>query len=216
METLVYVPNVTDVSAKNIGLNQHLTPCYLKNKFTAFQTPHERKEDEANNQTSDDSKIEIQDISTPSLRYKWGNYQNYLFERNLYLAYEKIVYWKKSLFLLPSRQAGKSFIDEMSRLMNESPLKDIAFKAIMVLPGLLQQKPSRKSKSKDHLKSLENRMKLWHAGEIMKLLKEAETIQKDLRASNTPSTIAEISKKFTREMRKGNVNSATNLLADNM
>ena len=104
----------------------------------------------------------------------------------------------------------------MSRLMNESPLKDIAFKAIMVLPGLLQQKPSRKSKSKDHLKSLENRMKLWHAGEIMKLLKEAETIQKDLRASNTPSTIAEISKKFTREMRKGNVNSATNLLADNM
>ena len=70
METLVYVPNVTDVSAKNIGLNQHLTPCYLKNKFTAFQTPHERKEDEANNQTSDDSKIEIQDISTPSLRYK--------------------------------------------------------------------------------------------------------------------------------------------------
>ena len=66
----MYVPNVTDVSATNIGLNQHLRPCYLKNKFTAFQTPYERKEDEANNQTSDDSKIEIQDISTPSLRYK--------------------------------------------------------------------------------------------------------------------------------------------------
>ena len=108
----------------------------------------------------------------------------------------------------------------MSRLMNEwireSPLKDIAFKAIMVMPGLLLQKPSRKSKSKDHLTSLENRMKLWHAGEIMELLKEAETIQKDLRVSNTPSTIAEISKKFTREMRKGNINSAMKLLADNM
>ena len=59
-------------------------------------------------------------------------------------------------------------------------------------------------------------MKSWHAEEIMELLKEAETIQKGLRVSNTPSTIAEISKKFTREMRKGNINSAMKLLADNM
>ena len=74
----------------------------------------------------------------------------------LSLAYKKIVYWKKNLFLLPSGQAGKSFIDEIFIMMKEwiyeSPLKDIAFKAIMVMPGLLLQKPSRKSKSKDHLK----------------------------------------------------------------
>ena len=59
-------------------------------------------EDEANDQTSDDSNIEIQDISTQSLRYKWGYYQDYLFERNLSLAYKKVVYWKKNLFSLPS------------------------------------------------------------------------------------------------------------------
>ena len=47
----------------------------------------------------------------------------------------------------------------------------------------------------------------------MELLKEAENIQKDLRVSNTPSTIAEISKNFTREMRTGNINK---LLAENM
>ena len=90
----------------------------------------------------------------------------------------------------------------MSRLMNEwiceSPSKDIAFNAIMVMSGLLSQKPSEKSKLKDHLTSLENRMKLWNAGQIMELLKEAETIQKDLRVSNIPSTIAKISKKSTR------------------
>ena len=86
----------------------------------------------------------------------------------------------------------------------------------MVMPSLLLKKPSGKSKSKDHLKSLENRMKLWHGGEIMELLKEAETIQKDLRVFNTPSTIAEISKRLTREMRKGNINSVMKLLADNM
>ena len=59
-------------------------------------------------------------------------------------------------------------------------------------------------------------MKLSHAGEIMELLKEAEAIQKDLRVSNKPSIIVEISKKFTREMRKGNINSAMKLLADDM
>ena len=93
------------------------------------------------------------------------------------------MYWKKNLFLLPTGQAGKSLIDEIFRLMNEwiheSSLKDIAFKTIIVMAGLLLQKPSRKSKSKDHFKLLENRMKLWHAGENIGLLTEAETIQKD-------------------------------------
>ena len=86
----------------------------------------------------------------------------------------------------------------------------------MVMPSLLLQKPSRKSKSKDHLKPLENRTKLWNAAEIMELLKEAETIQKDLRVPNKPSTIAAISKKSTREMSKDNINSVMKLLVDKM
>ena len=43
-------------------------------------------------------------------------------------------------------------------------------------------------------------MELWHVEEIMELVKEIETIQKDLRVSNTPLTITKISKKVTREM----------------
>ena len=46
----------------NRGLNQHLRSRYLKNKITDVQTPYERKEDKANDQTSDDSNIEIQDM----------------------------------------------------------------------------------------------------------------------------------------------------------
>ena len=106
----------------------------------------------------------------------------------------------KKIYFLSSGQVGKKFTDEIFRLMNEwvhkSALKYIAFKAIKVRPNLLLQKPSGKSKSKDHLKSLENRMELWHAEEIIELLKRAETIQKDIKVSNTPSTIAEISKKL--------------------
>ena len=86
----------------------------------------------------------------------------------------------------------------------------------MIMPSLLLQKPSQKSKSREHLKALERRMDLWMSGEIRHSLHEGETIQKDLRPSNTPSTVAEISKKYTQEMHKGNVTIAIKLLTDNM
>ena len=39
------------------GFNQHYRSCYLKNRITDVQTPYERKEDDANDETSDDSII---------------------------------------------------------------------------------------------------------------------------------------------------------------
>ena len=54
----------------NRDLNQHLRSCYLKSKITDVQTPYERKEDEANDKTSDDSNNAIPDVSTPSHRCK--------------------------------------------------------------------------------------------------------------------------------------------------
>ena len=159
-------------------------------------------------------------IETPEVRYKWGRYDSYQFEENLSLVFENVAYWKNNLFLLPSGRAGKQFIEEKIKLMNEwlhdSPLKDIALKATMIMPSLLLQKPPQKSKSREHLKTLERGMELSTSGEILNLLHELEMIQKDLRSSNTPSTVAEMSKKFTREMRNGNVSNAMKLLTDNM
>ena len=74
------------------------------------------------------------------------------------------------------------------------------------MSSLLLQKLLRKWKSNDHLKPLENRMKLWQAGEIMELLNKVEIIQKDVRVSKALSTISKISKKFTLIMREGNIN----------
>ena len=86
--------------------------------------------------------------------------------------------WKDSLL-------EKEFIEETAKLMNEwlydSPLKGTAFKAIMIMPSLLLQKPYQISKSRKPLKALERRMDLWTSGEILDLLHEGETIQKDLR-----------------------------------
>ena len=58
-------------------------------------------------------------IETPEVQYKWGRYDSYQFEENLSLVYEKIVCWKKNLFLLQSWPAGKQFIEEATKLMNQ-------------------------------------------------------------------------------------------------
>ena len=84
-------------------------------------------------------------------------------------------------------------------VQSDLPLKDIVFKAIMVMPSLLLQKPSQKSKSKDHLRALEWRLELWESGEVMELLNESYTIQKNMKATNKMTSINKIYKKFNEE-----------------
>ena len=79
-------------------------------------------------------------------------------------------------------------------LGNNSPLQDVAFKAIMLIPNLLLQKPGRNLKSKNQLKALK-RLDL-RKEELTELLVEGETIQKSLCDSKSIKTIAELSKKM--------------------
>ena len=69
------------------------------------------------------------------------NKRTFLLERKVY---GKIVYWRKSLFLLPTRAAGENVINEMTRMINawvyDTLIRDSAFKA---LHALLFQKPSK-------------------------------------------------------------------------
>ena len=116
---------------------------------------------------------------------------------------------------MPTDKAGKEFINEITRLLNawvdDSSLKDIVFKAIMVLLSLLLQKPSKKSKTKDHCAALQRRLTLWHDGNVLELLKEGATMQDTLKSVNTRNTIGEISKRFVKKMQQGNNNGAIKL-----
>ena len=116
--------------------------------------------------------------------FKWGDIDGTTFIERLELMYEKVVYWKKNLFLLATGKSGKLYIDESVKLLNswvegKAP-HNIAFKAIMIMPNLLLQKPSKNSKAKDNLTTLERRMQSWLKGDLMELLDEGETIQKNL------------------------------------
>ena len=63
---------------------------------------------------------------------------------------------------------------------DKTPLERIALQAIMVMPGLLLQKPHTKASSKEVNKHLSGRLTLWKAGKIRELLDEARTIQSRL------------------------------------
>ena len=87
------------------------------------------------------------------------------FANELNNTYGKIVYWRKNLFLLPTGAAEKSLIKETTRMINawvyDAPIKGITLKALHIIPALLLQIPSKNSKSKDYLKSLEIRFEIW-------------------------------------------------------
>jgi len=172
------------------------------------------------NLVPDETKKRPPEIPETSPVFSWGEYNGKAFERSLNEVYEKIVFWRKNIFMLPTGKPGKSFIEETTRLLNswttESALKIVAFKAIMVMPSLLLQKPHKSSKSKEHFAALERRMELWKRGDLNELLKEGETIQKGLKSFNTKQSIAKISKLFAEHMQKGNVNSAIKLLSNKM
>ena len=81
----------------------------------------------------------------------WGEQSSVQFTRDLNFVYDKVVYWRKNLFRLPSGSAGKDFIREVTRLIkawtSKSALRPIAWKCVMVMPQLLLQKPSKQSKA---------------------------------------------------------------------
>ena len=84
------------------------------------------------------------------------------------------------------------------------------------MPALLVQKPSRASKSKDHLTSLESRLNLWEEGNFSSLetsvVHEGETIQKRIKVSEKGVNIDKILLKFKNLLSKGNVNRTLKLL----
>jgi len=69
-------------------------------------------------------------------------------------AHDEIVKWWKNTFLVPYGKIGREFIDKLTEHINDwnnrSPLQHIALKAAIVLLAVGLQKPSQKSKAKDH------------------------------------------------------------------
>ena len=63
-----------------------------------------------------------------------NGYTGMQFASELNNAHEKIVHWKKTLFMLPSGAAGNNYIDEVTRLMkmriNDTSLRKIPLQGV--------------------------------------------------------------------------------------
>ena len=154
------------------------------------------------------------DLQSPN--FTWNSYSDELFCRKINTAYEKVLHWRRNLFQVPS---GKSFISELARLYqayaDSSSLERIAMKATTIFPILLLQKPSRTSKSKNHVKHLQRRLQLWFDGNIDALLDEGECIQNRLTKSTTSQSTDVIARTFRNLMLQGKVQSALNCISRN-
>ena len=133
--------------------------------------------------------------------------------------YEEAIHWKPNLFLVPFGSAGTSFGNEMARLFQAfadgSCLERISMKAITLLQVLLLQKPSKKSKTKDHVNHLKRRLVLWNNGQFTELADEVRSIQKRL-ISNLGNGLNKVdSHIFKSLMAQGKVKSALRYLSHN-
>ena len=108
------------------------------------------------------------------------------------------------------------FITELTfwlrQFNNTSNLNSVSLKVFMVLPSLLLQKPSPRSKAKDHTECLTRRMAAWKSGDITSLIKESRHIQSKLTSSKKPRSMEDIAKIFAKLIMIGKVSAALKFL----
>ena len=174
-------------------------------------------------ETQLDLEQDIEDLPTftpvPEPDFRWGEAkEGRSFACALNRVYDEIVQWKRNLFKVPSGNAGKAFVRELSRMFNAyaegSALECVAMKAAMTMPALLLQKPSSRSKAREHALHLERRLKLWSDGELDDLLHEGRTVQRQLTLSqqsqqNDDDRTARV---FAKLMMEGKVRAALRLV----
>ena len=91
------------------GLKQHQRSCQSRNKIPTDRKSTETIED---SQFSTKTSISADEPSTQSVKYILGKYKDHEFEKNLSQVYETVVFWRKSLFLLPSGKPEKSLSEK--------------------------------------------------------------------------------------------------------
>ena len=145
-----------------------------------------------------------ENVSDPS-RLKLGSWNSWEVLTKCEEIYGVIVKWRRNIFLLPSGAAGKAFIEEMTKVANNftagSAMESATMTLLMIMPSLLLQKASKRSKAKEHTEVLKRRLVLWQAGKLEELLREGQEIQRRMGKGKHENDHTE--KVFTRLMMKG-------------
>ena len=157
---------------------------------------------------------------TLSSRVVWGKLRGDQITQEINDAYREVIRWKPNLFKVPSGQTGDKFIDELTRtaefFKHDSHLEPIALTALITMMPLLLQKPTKTSKTSDHVKYLKDRLELWKSGNLTKLIRQGKEIQKPLLQTDKPPPVSsdKVTKTFTRLMLQGKISSAVKWISN--
>ena len=159
---------------------------------------------------------EINNNSNENTNLQLGNLKGYQVIKNeIDTAYNKIVKWERSIFELPRGKAGKDIIQELIRLMqllnNKTTWESLSMDLVIIFLLLMLQKPSAKSKRKDHVRYFIKRLEMWKAGKIKDLVSECCTIQRRMLKSKKHRQESAATG-FTRLMLQGKVKQALKLV----
>ena len=152
-------------------------------------------------------------------RSKWGMLKGEQIITNCKRVYAEVVNWKRNLFLLPSGAAGKQFIEELNKVVSgfasKASYESAVMEMIMIMPALLLQKPTKKSKSAQHVQALKRRLILWTEGklDLDELLREGKAIQQRMKKSKHSKEHTE--QVFVRLMLQGKVSAAMRWIGTN-
>ena len=138
------------------------------------------------------------------------------FFKEINRVYDEIVKFRRNLFKVPSGKTGKDFVNLLSYWLRQfnlnSNLNSVSLKVFMILPSLILQKPSSKSKSKEHTECVKRRLELWERGEVLSLLKEASVIQTRLTSGKKKRSMEDISRVFSKLVMEGKITAALKFL----
>ena len=182
--------------------------CNNCNVWYHFQCLHMTKEEPPNNVNWICSMCQ----HTKASNLKWGAIQG---EENIKTVlrecYKEIISWRKNIMPLPRGKSGEHFIEEVTKLINlfvdKTAWQRLALLAVHVFIPIMLQKPSARSKPRDHSKYLSARLNKWNGGDIKAIMKENKEIQKRLQKSHEKKEESR-DRAFVRNMLLGKIGPA--------
>ena len=116
---------------------------------------------------------------------RWGDLSGPEIAVQVNSAYDLVMTWRRNLFQVPTGKAGRLFIEELTKTIvnftSSTALEEVALTMTMIMPALLLQKPSRKSKTKEHVAYLDKRLKWWQDGHLDLLVEKELQFRKNWR-----------------------------------
>ena len=146
-------------------------------------------------------------------KIKWGDYEGEeSINEVIKSTYNKIIGWKNNIFMLPRGKVGVDCIKELTRLINllvhKTKWERLSLALVHIFLPIMLQKPSAKSKPRDHAKYLKSRLEHWSLGNIKQLMDETTEIQKRMMKSLLKKEFVK-EKAFIRQMMLGKVGQET-------